>query len=358
MKRLPCTAIPRARRATAQRGLSLVEIMVGLVLGMLSVLIVLQVFQQSDGAKRSALGGDDAQNNGALVLTMLQRDLRQGGYGVGAFQIIGCDVLLPNGRTLTNLAPVTINHADIPAGDANTDTLLVVYGTSAGAPEGSRVLSQPGAAIYSVAAPASFTVADLVLASPPVRPTPCALQLSAVTAVVSPSPPNVTVTNGFVGMTNGRLYNLGAEPRVLAYAVRGQQLTVCDLMASNCNQAASVTNPAVWVPVGSQIVSLRAQYGRDTSGPPMDGVVDVFDQQAPANACDWMRVSALRLVVVARSPQQEREAVTTAAPTWAGTAQAPVDLAGLSDWQNFRYRPFETLVPLRNMTWLAGTPGC
>lgn len=348
----------RARPALHQRGLSLVEIMVGLVLGMIAVLIVLQVFQQSDGARRSALGGDDAHNSGALALTLLQRDLRQGGYGVAAFPVLDCDVALPGGLTLANLAPVTINHADIPAGDAGTDTLLVVYGAASGAPEGSRIIAQPGADTYSVAAPTSFAVGDLVLASPVARPTPCTLQLTAVTAVVAPAPPNVTVANGVAGMANGRLYNLGPAPRVLAYAVRGQQLTVCNLLQADCTDAASAANTAVWVPVGSHIVSLRVQYGRDTSGPPMDAVVDVFDQQAPTGACDWMRISAVRLAVVSRSPQQEREAVTAAAPAWAGSVQAPVDLSGLSDWQNFRYRSYETLVPLRNMTWLGGTPGC
>ncbi len=348
----------RPRHAHAQRGLSLVEIMIGLVLGMLSVLIVLQVFQRSDSAKRAALGGDDAQNNGALALTQLQRDLRQGGHGFTSFPVMGCNLQLPGGRTLNNFAPVTINHADIPAGDDDTDTLVVAYGSAAGAPEGSRILVQPGAAVYSVAAPASFRVGDRVVASPATRPAPCTLQLTTVTAVVSPTPPNVTVASGVANMANGRLYNLGPAPRVLAYAVRGQRLTVCDMLAQDCTAAAGVDDPAVWVPVGSQIVSLRAQYGRDTTAPAMDAVVDVFDQTAPATACAWMRVSAVRLAVVARSPQQAGEAVTTAAPTWAGSADAPIELSGLADWQQFRYRSFETLVPLRNMTWLQGTPGC
>ncbi|MEY3252088.1 MAG: hypothetical protein RL227_1061, partial [Pseudomonadota bacterium] len=332
--------------------------MIGLVLGMLSVIVVLQVFQRSDAAKRAALGGDDAQNSGALALTQLQRDLRQSGHGVAAFPIMGCDLVLPGGRTIAALAPVTINHADIPDGDAGTDTLRVVYGSSNGAPEGSRILAQPGAAVYSVAAPASFVVGDSVIASPATRPASCSLRLTNVTAVVSPTPPNVTVAFGVASMANGRLYNLGPAPRVLAYAVRAERLTVCDMLANDCTAIASVDDPAIWVPVGNQIVSLRAQYGRDTTAPTMDAVVDVFDQTAPATACDWMRVSAVRLAVVARSPQQATEAVTTAAPTWAGSADAAIDLDDLPNWQQFRYRTFETLVPVRNMTWLEGTPGC
>jgi type IV pilus assembly protein PilW len=130
------------------------------------------------------------------------------------------------------------------------------------------------------------------------------------------------------------------------------------MLASDCARAADADNPAVWVPIGHQVVSLRAQYGRDTTAPAMDAVVDVFDQDAPTTACEWMRVSAVRLAVVARSPQQAAQAVTASAPTWAGSASQPIALDALEDWQQFRYRTFETLVPIRNMTWLPGAAGC
>ena len=39
-------------------------------------------------------------------------------------------------------------------------------------------------------------------------------------------------------------------------------------------------------------------------------------------------------------------------------ASQPIALDALEDWQQFRYRTFETLVPIRNMTWLPGAAGC
>jgi type IV pilus assembly protein PilW len=346
---------PRRCPGRRQRGISLVEIMIGLVLGMLSVLVVLQVFQRSDASRRAALGGDDAQNSGALALTQLQRELRQGGHGVASFPIMGCDLLLPDGRTLTAMAPVTVNHEDIPAGDDDTDTVMVVSGATRGSPEGARILVQQGPATYAVPAPSAFEPGDFVIASPATRPAACTLRLTTVTAVAAP---NVTIAVAAANMANGRLYNLGTTPRVQVYAVRAQQLTVCDMLANDCTLAANTDDPTVWVPVGHEIVSLRAQYGRDTTAPAMDAVVDVFDQTTPTTACGWMRVSALRLAVVARSPQQDRENVTADPPLWAGSADAPIALDGLADWQQFRYRSFETLVPIRNMTWLQGAPGC
>jgi len=344
------------------RGVSLIELLVALVLGMIAVLVVLQVFQAAEGSRRATVGGDDAQNSGIIALTLLQRDLRQAGFGASAMTVLGCDVTLPGestlgGRTLDALAPVTINPAGVPAGDANTDTLRVVYGSGAGSPEGDRVHTQAATTVYGVGTPTAFAANDLILAAPQPRPVPCSLQLEPVVAS-SASPPQVTVATGRAGMTDGTLFNLGRTPRVLSYAVRGSNLTVCDHLAANCTDAARANDPTVWVPIAANIVSLRAQYGRDTSGPPLDGVVDVWDRATPTTACGWARTLAVRLVVVARSGQFERDVVTAAAPVWSGSATTPVDLSGLADWQRFRYRSHETTVALRNLAWTAGQSGC
>jgi type IV pilus assembly protein PilW len=92
----------------------------------------------------------------------------------------------------------------------------------------------------------------------------------------------------------------------------------------------------------------------------MDGVVDVYDRTTPGSACAWARTSALRLALVARSAQFEKEAVTTAFPAWAGSvdANAAIDLGDLPDWQRYRYRTYETTVPLRNMAWQGVQSGC
>jgi type IV pilus assembly protein PilW len=342
----------------AQTGVTLIELLVGIVLGMVAVIVILQVFQVSEGSKRTTLGGDDAQINGAIAIAALQRDLRQAGYGTSAFAFVGCDVNLPGGRTVPGIGPVTINHPNVPAGDANTDTLLVVYGSSAGSPEGDRVNLQPATETYAVATPTAFAVGDLVLAAPASRPSPCTITAEPVTGVTV-SPPYVTVAAGVAGMSNGTLYNLGPALRVLAYAVRDGNLTVCDHLAANCMDDDLAGNRTVWVPVSSGIVSLRAQYGRDSSAP-MDGAVDVYDRTTPASACAWARTSALRLTLVARSAQFEKEAVTTAPPTWSGSGDeaAVIDLSELPDWQRYRYRTYETTVPLRNMAWQGVQSGC
>lgn len=350
------------------RGVSLVELMVGLVIGAIAVLVIMQVFQLSEGSRRTTVGGDDAQITGAVAITALQRDIKQAGFGTSAFPLLGCALTLPAGWTIPALAPVVINPQLapatplIPGADDDTDTLLIVFGSNGGSPEGDLVSSQSPQNVYSVATPTSFAVNDLVAAAVTPRPAPCVLTLERVTAVVAPSPPTVTVAVGVAGMANGALYNFGAAPQVLAYRVRNGNLTMCDFMANNCSLAANVDDPTIWVPIANGIVSLRAEYGRDTTPAPMDAVVDVFDQATPAPPanvqCGWARISGLRLAVVARSGELAREDVTVVAPQWSASDAAPIDLSANADWRRFRYKTFETTAPLRNMAWQGVQTGC
>jgi type IV pilus assembly protein PilW len=38
----------------------------------------------------------------------------------------------------------------------------------------------------------------------------------------------------------------------------------------------------------------------------------------------------------------------------AGACQLPLPLSHLSDWQYYRYKVFDTAIPLRNMLWNGG----
>ncbi len=351
-----CNYRSRSRSA----GVSLVELMIGMLIGMIAVIVMMQVFSVSEGYKRTTTGGDDAQTTGAVGLYMLRREMQQSGHVAGTFPVIGCNVQLRAGVTLNAWAPVTINHASIPAGDANTDTLLVVSGSGNGPMDGDRVEAQLVQTTYTVAAAVaasgvgSIAVGDRVVVQADPRPAPCNLVMEPVTAVAAA---NVSVNTGVPGMAGGILYNLGPAPSIQVYAVRNANLTVCDYIANDCSAAANVNNAAIWTPIASNIVSLRAAYGSDTSAP-MDGFVDSYSPVTPATACLWARVSAISVALTSRSAQFEKENVTPAAPAWQGSASSPIDLSGFADWQRYRYKVFQTVVPLRNMAWQGAQPSC
>ena len=366
-----------------QRGFSLLELMVSLVIGMFSVLVIMQVLASTATSRRIAVGGGDAQLNSVAALRALELDVEHAGLGLQSFNISGCTLgyttsLDAASVILPALAPVIINPAVsvIPAGDVNTDTLLISTGNSGGPSEGDVIANATTATAYVVTTPLSFYIGDLVVAVPAARATTCALQVAKVTAISGSS---LTVTGGTSGLPAGSIvYNLGGAPTVRAYAIRNGDLVVCDYLLYNCGSAAyantyaSTGSSAAWVPVASNMVSMRVQYARDTSGitgtaSVMDGVVDTYDQTTPGAAtipvyCAWARVIGVRLALVARSQQFDKTAPTTTAPVWDGsfkpdgTVDLPITLSGFSTWQNYRYTTVQTMIPIRNAIWQGGQP--
>lgn len=352
-----------------------------MLIGIVSTLFIAQLYTLADSQRRTITHGGDALTNGAIALHLLESELREAGVGISATDLFGCNLTLRSGITLNTIAPVTINHAGIPTGDPNTDTLVFVKSNSFGAPEGDRIEAQMSTTSYTVRTPSMFLVGDRVTATTKAKQTPCNLTLDTVTSVNPASDPNVNVTVGAAGVAAGKLFNVGPAPQIHAYAIRNGSLSVCDFMLRNCGDNNLVGDPTVWVPVASNIVSLRAQYGQDTSSPG-DRIADGYSQTVLggfAAECAIARNLSARLVVVARSTQFEKTVgsgasavyVTSAAPAWAGgtadnptgSAANPITLSKYPDgsdnpdWKNYRYRSFETLVPLRNVLWMEAT-GC
>jgi type IV pilus assembly protein PilW len=125
--------------------------------------------------------------------------------------------------------------------------------------------------------------------------------------------------------------------------------------------------------LNSGIVLLKALYGRDTDG---NGTIDVYDSTTPTDNASWRNVLAVRLVMVARSGQRERDEVTTTQPTWsaggsaavtynaypgstttcaagASTCDLPLPISQLNDWKHYRYKVYDTAVQVRNLMWNA-----
>lgn len=116
---------PPVRTKANNQGFSLVEVMVGMVIGMLGIIVIMQMGTLFEGQKRTTTGGDDAQVAGALSLFGLQQVVQQAGY-----------CFSPTAPTLggANLSPVKINAAGIPL-DANTNSITIAYGNNACQPE-------------------------------------------------------------------------------------------------------------------------------------------------------------------------------------------------------------------------------
>ena len=83
------SAVRVARRR--QRGMTLVELMVALLLGLITTYFISQVLAVAESHKRTATFGADAQVNGSVALHTLRRHVMSAGYGVvSAPSALGC----------------------------------------------------------------------------------------------------------------------------------------------------------------------------------------------------------------------------------------------------------------------------
>jgi len=70
------------RQRRTERGFSLIELMVGVVIGLIAVLVIYEVFAAAEGIKRNTTSVGDAQQNGLMSSFMLGIELANAGNGV------------------------------------------------------------------------------------------------------------------------------------------------------------------------------------------------------------------------------------------------------------------------------------
>src|ERR1700692_1432596 len=85
-------------------GFPLIEVLIAMRIGMIGLVVMMQTFAVSEGFKRTATSGTDAQINGGVGLYMLQRELRLAGAGLNNFMVQGCpSVVVWNNPTNTSV---------------------------------------------------------------------------------------------------------------------------------------------------------------------------------------------------------------------------------------------------------------
>src|SRR6185436_12150786 len=80
-----------------QAGIGLIEILVGIVISMLMVLMIYQVYEISEGQKRTITAASDAQQNASYGLYLIGQDLMGAGQVVSASTtaLAGCAMMRP-----------------------------------------------------------------------------------------------------------------------------------------------------------------------------------------------------------------------------------------------------------------------
>ncbi|HEV2979345.1 MAG TPA: PilW family protein [Casimicrobiaceae bacterium] len=377
--------ILRGRRAPAQGGFSLIEIMVGVVIGMIAVLVIFQVYNVAEGFKRNTTAYGEAMQGGLLSTFVLGMELGNAGTGINATQtdLQWCPPPAPITGNVSDIAntfrPIPVLIADSPSGNTNFDSFAVSYSVASTLVTSVPFTANAGlAASYQVQSTGGFHPGDLIVGiQAPGTPTACAS--STVTVVTPPDPLGVvTITQSGTALTftaSSVLFNMGPCDRAqkVQYSVANNVLLSTPLLNSNKLPAAACGQPVaapVPSPVASNVVVMKAEYGINTSKS-KERELDTWVQatvgggwdpttllQAPITTIN--QIKAVRIGVIVQSEQFDK---TLGDYNWvlfdcsdANKANCPGRLTGtmaasVTPQGNWRFRKYETIIPLRNSIW-------
>lgn len=401
-----------------QRGLTLIELMVALALGLVTTLIVAQVLINAEGQSRRTTSGTDAQINGATALYLLSQNIQSAGYGlIGHSGDRGCPITWAGAPNASASGPLRLTPFEIitPAAEAAKavgERNIVIRTLSSGATDFSapRKLRQTtldasnGFAVSSTLGLQANTVMMAARRDWSGNSAWCLMftagnvndatrQVTPDAATLGANAASLTPPGGFRDdMTS--LSNLGIWPDIREYRLN-TATNVLEMRRFDRTTLDWVTEE-----LARGIVRMVAYYGIDDNN---DGRVDRYTQSSPNDgSAGWGRVVTVRLAIVARSERVERPEqvggqvryATSTPLTWVvgatgaanaiegatpcsestneedggvvasvqqcvsielGPDPAPdnggVLAADPADWRNYRYKLFDTVIPLRNQVW-------
>lgn len=372
-------------RMNTERGFGLIEIMVGLAIGMIATIVMFQTFAVSERQKRTTTGAADAQSNGAIATFMMERDIKMAGWGIDSRVIGNCDPLYtwqesrsgPIDDLATPGASLIAAVLIADGGDAPDSVTIQYYGNPANANVKLGKTSING----NMPTVSSEYEVDSTYGCErkPGEPPPMAIvsqkgkgcTLAQITLHQSP-PSKLQHNKGVDAPYNPDASNMGGWPQYTdetdpdkrayvqcfsslyrrTYQIAAQKLTLTQPDAAGVDTTFEVA---------PEILDFQAQYGIANAGSQqINAWVAPTGGWATANltATNVKRIKAVRIALLARSASYEKpdDGVTCTAttadnvaawPAWAGfkTTQLP------ADWQCYRYKAFEMTVPLRNIIW-------
>jgi len=390
--------------------MGIVEVMIGIVIGMIDVLAIYNIFAVAEGYKRTTVGAADAQTTGLFAQFTLAREIDNAGNGLsgdgaGLATCVNGD---PNWKVPPGFFATAGTRAirPLPAiikdgGSATqSDSLIVTYSSAPRVVAQMLIVDKAMAAttdpIY-VQSPNGFKANDLVIAND------MAGNCEITTATsVTPGDSVGNVTSGIVaiahaattnlyppgGTTNGpSVLNLGQDPKVAGATPTGlARRTYFDIDANNQLRTTDLFAGTAATPIAQNVVLLKAQYGVDCLSNGVitwtsatnndacgDGILFRPDDFAPVapGASAWTsqslaRVHLIRIAVVVRSDEKDfsnppdpklqgQTAWLFDCSTHNAACQGRMQIDNTVLIDSYRHRIYETIVPMRNAIFNNGT---
>ncbi|SDX07099.1 type IV pilus assembly protein PilW [Collimonas sp. OK242] len=384
-KSFKCTVAPLYPRF--QRGLSLIELMVAMVIGLVVSLAIFSVMSVSEARKRNTTGANDMNQNGAFALYQLDQAIRSAGTGFSQRYALtfGCAINANNSgkavippaslpspfSSLTaniggafRMAPVIISQD--PNGKLS-DTLIVMAGSAGYGEmpiESTSVPTASPSALHLLNT-LSFSAGQQLLVAE--RPGDSSGSLSACLLESVDNTYSGSASSGVLPL-GGKFYTAGTDKALASYSSSSVALNLgfnpsFQLYGVGSNNALVAFDLLNGTAAGADliadgVVEMHAIYGVDNANNGtiawtaptgtyaasalLDGSVDAGKRIAA--------IKAIRIGLITRSAVEDKNVVLSTATLPAmfdGTAFSYAKTLSEGE-QKFRYRVLDATIPLRN----------
>ena len=344
-----------------ERGFSIVEVLVGMAIALIIGIAATGSAKVFTASQRQGIGIGAMSANVGTALAAIKSDVASAGLGffgnaTAAHSNFLCYTMdFSVGTTMkfngTNFAPVSVTT------QGASDQLDAIF--SSNIDGGANVLvsaADPTSATLLSLLPAS--VGQAVLLAPKTAGSACLIR--TVTGVT----PSTDAAKQALTFANTGSYNQMAFATTPSFAERDDIALLGTLHWSRYR--VSGTNLLLERPLDGtsatllrNVLAFRVQYGitATTSTSTLSGWQDASGATFGAvNGDSVNRISALRIAIVTRSPQREKEnasgvcEASAAKPTLPFSPVVTVE-PDVTDWRCYRYRTVVAVVPLRNLAW-------
>ena len=342
-----------------ERGFTLIELMIGLALGLIASLAIFTTITTFEAQRRTTAGGADMQQNGLLALYFIEQDVRMAGFGLID------PTSFPGKMPCVQVNSVSIAPVSIVDGGTGSDTLTthrldsdtggIVTGGQAAQLTSALGVSPPTVDFINAIHPSDYLLI-------PDANKNCT-QLQATSSSPGQTASSVPATTTGIPAEPVKVINLGHDPLNPSTPPSFPALQY-RINASNLEH--STDGGTTWSSVAANIVNMQVQYGVAAAGAqPVTCWTDATGTAcngtnwANPSAADIARIKAIRVAIVARSSQRTTNVTTTTNPiSWTQPATTPVSSAAPpinlnisvgADWGHYRYKVYQTIIPIRNV---------